>query len=251
VPICDSLILCHSERSRIIRKANNPLESSNPLFAFIGVMSRVEPHSRLLNEAARTVLRPIGMFQKGRSRTWLDDQGWWIGHVEFQPSGWSKGSYLNVAAMWLWHEKDYFSFDFSFDPGARVEGFIPFENEQQFALEALRLASVARDRVLEYRRVIRTCRDAANCLAHSIVQPHDYYDVAVAYACAGDTRKARKMFERLSQFRNGFRPGFDSKLGDLTAMLDDPSGFQKHIEETIHRTRTKLKLPEISNLGLC
>src|SRR5256885_11111558 len=61
-------------------------------------MAEADPHSKLITAAAREILRPLGLFQKGRSRVWLDDQGWWLGVVEFQPSDWSKGSYLNVGA---------------------------------------------------------------------------------------------------------------------------------------------------------
>src|ERR1700761_427171 len=93
-------------------------------------------HSRLINVAARTILRPLGCVQKGRSRTWLDDQSWWVGVVEFQPSGWARGSYLNVGACWLWSEKNYLSFD----AGHRVQEFQPFIDDEQFSLVAQKLA---------------------------------------------------------------------------------------------------------------
>src|SRR6202000_1719294 len=38
---------------------------------------------------------PLGLERRGRSRTWIDDQRWYAIVVEFQPSGFSKGSYLN------------------------------------------------------------------------------------------------------------------------------------------------------------
>jgi hypothetical protein len=44
------------------------------------------------------VLTPLGLTQRGRSRLWLDDHGWWLIVVEFQPSAWSRGSHLNVSA---------------------------------------------------------------------------------------------------------------------------------------------------------
>lgn len=53
----------------------------------------MEPHTRLPTATAREYLRPLGLVQKGRSRTWLDDHGWFVTGVEFQPSGWSKGTY--------------------------------------------------------------------------------------------------------------------------------------------------------------
>jgi hypothetical protein len=65
----------------------------------------------LLSEAARRHLRRLGVVQKGRSRTWLDDNGWFVTVVEFQPSGFGKGSYLNVGAHFLWSWNDFLSFD--------------------------------------------------------------------------------------------------------------------------------------------
>src|SRR5262249_16802956 len=93
-------------------------------------------HSTLITRSARSMLRPLGLMQKGRSRTWLDDHGWWLCVVEFQPSAWSRGSYLNVGCCWLWQVKGYLSFD----EGNRVENFSGFENEAQFADVSDRLA---------------------------------------------------------------------------------------------------------------
>ncbi len=42
-------------------------------------------HSKLLAKAGTEILKPLGLFQKGRSRAWIDDHGWWLGLVEFQP----------------------------------------------------------------------------------------------------------------------------------------------------------------------
>jgi hypothetical protein len=115
-------------------------------------------HSKLLTIAARSILRPMGLVQKGRSRIWLDDRQWWVCVVEFQPSSWSRGSYLNVGCMWLWLVKDYVSFDL----GHRVEHFHEFQDEQQFKTESMDLAAraaqeVTRGRLLSatrsYRRV--------------------------------------------------------------------------------------------------
>ncbi len=80
-------------------------------------------HNAVLRTAARAALLPLGLIQRGRSRVWLDDRGWFLIVVEFQPSSWSKGSYLNVAAMWLWRDKDYLSFDYGGPDGDRIAGF--------------------------------------------------------------------------------------------------------------------------------
>jgi hypothetical protein len=57
-----------------------------------------EHSSQIIAAAARRALAPVGFWRKGRSRVWLSDHGFWLTVVEFQPSGFGKGSYLNVAA---------------------------------------------------------------------------------------------------------------------------------------------------------
>jgi hypothetical protein len=109
-------------------------------------------HSKIIAQAAKETLSPLGVFQKGRSRTWIDDRGWWIVVVEFQPSSWSRGSYLNVGAMWLWHEKDYFSFDF----GSRIARFVRYSDERQFMPEAMKLATQAREETLLFPTPLAT-----------------------------------------------------------------------------------------------
>ena len=51
------------------------------------------------------------MVRKGQSRLWLDDNGWWMAIAEFQPSQWSKGTYLNVAVSWQWYPRVDYAFD--------------------------------------------------------------------------------------------------------------------------------------------
>ena len=79
----------------------------------------IPEHSRLINAAAKAALRPLGCAQKGRYRIWLDDRSWWVGIVEFHPSSWARGSYLNVGACWPWYEKDSLSFNAGGSPLAR------------------------------------------------------------------------------------------------------------------------------------
>lgn len=97
------------------------------------------PHDRLIADAAKAVLKPLGFQRKGRSRLWFADHSWWLAVVEFQPSAWSKGSYLNVAAHWLWMDVSTISFDF----GGRLESFEEYASDEQFAAAAARLAASA------------------------------------------------------------------------------------------------------------
>ena len=83
-----------------------------------------DQHSRLIAETASAALSPLGLVPKGQSRIWLDDQSWWLGAAEFQPSNWKPGAYLNVSLMFLWHPVDHYIFEI----GGRVEGFSPADS---------------------------------------------------------------------------------------------------------------------------
>src|SRR5438045_5748615 len=94
------------------------------------------PHDKIITDAAKAALGRLNFRRKCRSRTWLADHGWWLTVVEFQPSSWSKGSYLNVAAHWLWSDSGHLSFDYV----GRTKGFEEYANDDQFAPLAQRLA---------------------------------------------------------------------------------------------------------------
>lgn len=107
------------------------------------------PHDRIIHALCKEILLPIGVFQKGRSRLYLDDNGWYVTMIEFQPSGFSKGTYLNVGLHFLFMQGDH-SFDYS-DGDSRIGGFIAFENEEQFAHDIKPYVEKARDDALKYR----------------------------------------------------------------------------------------------------
>ena len=56
----------------------------------------VRQHDKIINMAAKKVLAPKGLFRQGMSRTWLDDNGYFVIFVVFDSGNWSKGSYLGV-----------------------------------------------------------------------------------------------------------------------------------------------------------
>ena len=107
-------------------------------------------HSKIINKLARETLKPLGVVRKGQSRLWFDDNGWWVTLIEFQPSSWSKGTYLNVGVNWQWYPKDYWTFDL----GYREKAFVEFKNEQQFNLQVTNFIDIAKERVLSLREIL-------------------------------------------------------------------------------------------------
>ena len=119
-------------------------------------MAGGSPHNKIINSIARAKLKPLGLLQKGRSRFWYEDRRWHVISIEFQPSGFSKGSYLNVSISWLWYPKDYLSFDTPHRGGSWVD----FRDEDQFRQEFEVLADKAVELAREHRDVFGTLQSS-------------------------------------------------------------------------------------------
>src|SRR2546430_15905825 len=126
-------------------------------------MTAASAATRLLTRAARETLHPLGLRQRGRSRTWIDDRSWWLIVVEFQPSSWGLGSYLNVGVNWLWWAKDHISFDEGYrvrwatnpvrldDTARHTADYLAYRTDEQFASEIRGVCAVAVQRVNQLR----------------------------------------------------------------------------------------------------
>lgn len=111
-------------------------------------------HSKIIMQAARTVLQPMGLIQRGKSRVWIDDNGWFFTVVEFQPSGFTKGSHLNVAVNFLWHESEHLAYHFYYGTSPRENNFASYGgDEDDFYDDMLAFAGKAAKLVDEYRKL--------------------------------------------------------------------------------------------------
>ena len=206
-----------------------------------------QTHSKLLREAARQFLGPLGLRQKGRSRTWLDDNRWWLCIVEFQPSGWGRGSYLNVGCMWLWQEIN----DLRFDEGYRVEKFVAFENSDQFETAAENFSKRAAAEVERYRSLFATVLDVANYYMKRIPTPTPgafwpNFHAAVACGAVGLGSDSRRFFEQVLSNREDLDwiKAAQTEAAALISVLDDTDRFRQIVWEKVTRTRELLKLPK-------
>ncbi len=200
-------------------------------------------HTRLLTAAARTVLRPLGCVQKGRSRTWLDDQGWWVGVIEFQPSAWSRGSYLNVGACWLWEEKDFLSFD----AGYRVAPFQPFTNTAEFTSAAQALAEQAAAEVLALRDRFPSPEQVRALMSrHPRPGIREHMHAGITAGLAGAYDEGRRHLA-LAAEESHAAPWVDvlkQRCAELTPLLHPGGGFEAEIAAIVTRTRCAVGLPE-------
>lgn len=216
-------------------------------------MSVQHQHTKLLNAAAREVLRPLGVVQKGRSRTWLDDHRWWLGVIEFQPSSWSRGSYLNVGVNWLWNPEDYLSFDFGHRVDIPGEGeYIEYEDDEQFSPLARKLAMVAAEQVRHYRDLFPTVEAAAATLKRA--EPDDLLrslDAGIALGLVGHGTAARTMFglfvgwfesDEESEWRTEVDEERYHRARQLSDLVADSRAFSELIGEDVRKARAQLKL---------
>lgn len=198
-------------------------------------------HNTLLARAAKKHLAGIGMQRKGQSRVWFKDHGWWLAVVEFQPSAWSKGSYLNVAAMWLWNAKDYWSFD----EGGRVETFHAFKDTDPFADVAEALAIRAREEVqVLLQRFPSMAAVASHLRRHPDDNPWHTYHAAMASLAVRDVAHAQKRFRALLAVRDSapFMIALQEKVkkfAECVASGTEPSAL---VTREIEQARALLKL---------
>jgi hypothetical protein len=209
---------------------------------------KTQDDNRLIAVAASAVLRPLGSFQKGKSRIWLDDRGWWLGVIEFQPGGFSKGSYLNVAACWLWYEKDFLSFDY----GDRVESFHPFENVDQFQPTAAHVAKRAGETLLALRSRFANIDSTARVLKDTDRNSIWYnYHAGIAAGLVGDAETTQARFGLVLKQN----PSADwirelhERVHELLGALRNTAKFRSNVAGIIRRSRGLHKLPEAGPLA--
>ena len=211
----------------------------------------VTDHNLLIAKAAKTVLGPLGCTRKGTSRTWLDDHGWWIGVIEFQPSRLAKGTFLNVGSCWLWSENDFLSFD----DGYRVQPFQEFKDEVQFENAAKIVAECAKDEVLKLRERFHSIGSTAVHLEKKSANSRNIWTQFHAGVSSG-------LIGLINDAKTHFGLALDaddrdidwvirlkSRCNELLKRVEDTASFRLHVEQLIVSKRAALKLPTSS--GVC
>ena len=168
--------------------------------------------------------------------------------VEFQPSSWSRGSYLNVGCIWLWNVQPHISFD----QGSRIEEFCAFGGEEQFGLIAEKLAQSAAKEVTRYRELFPTIRSVSDYYIKNA--PHvgwPSFNAAVAHGLSGRIDKAVHLFNTLGIEADDDPEWVKDARADakqLAIMVKDREQFQNLISARVRQTRELRKLPAITEI---
>ena len=201
-------------------------------------------HNKIINVAARKELKPLGLKRKGSSRIWIDDHGWWLIQVEFQPVSFGKGSYLNVGIGWLLIEKGYVSFDI----GYRIDTpFIEYKTDEQFEPEIEKLAKRAAVEVSKLRHDFESLKLAADYYRNTeLKKSSECYYAGVILGLAGAAKESRKYLEQVAKLdqKSGWRKGLAYKARDLLHLLGNSTQFADSITGTVHRARSTANLDD-------
>jgi len=210
-------------------------------------MAKQNEHGRLIAAAAKAVLAPLGCKRVRQSRFWYSDEGFWTVSIEFQPSGWAKGSYLNVGANWLWYPKSNWGFSFSEDIRVEEAGFIRFESVEQFTPLIVQMASCAAQQVLRLREKYKSLADIRKHLvARAARNGLPSYHAAVAAGLVGDMVTAREFFHRLENWQTygqDWTEAIKTNGATLAKLAHDPVAFRSAVLAIIASVRSALCLP--------
>jgi hypothetical protein len=192
------------------------------------LVAKQNEHGKLIAAAAKAALLPLGCRRIGQSRCWYSDERFWCIFIEFQPSGWSKGSYLNAAATWLWHTHSFWTFDGTYHPprnGYRVPGagFIALREK--------------------FKSLGLICE---HLLSRAVRDGIPVYDAAVAAGLFGDIASARQLFRRLEEWPTdgyGHQLQLKANSAALAQLIEEPARFRAAVLANIENRRRCLRLP--------
>jgi hypothetical protein len=210
-------------------------------------MSSNSEHNDIIARAAQARLAPLGCERVGRSRVWLSDQRAWVIMIEFQPSGFAKGSYLNVAPSWLWYPKSHLTFDYG---PVRFGELVAFEGTQQFEPQAEAMAKQAAQSVEHFRDELGKPIAIAAQLVKSAGEGTCWpaYYAAVAAGLVGEMDTSLRLFTQIIKARSdvAWFSRLQNLCDKLAEKLVDHEEFRKAVLAIITRTRVLNKLREDS-----
>nr|WP_326184943.1 hypothetical protein [uncultured Oscillibacter sp.] len=206
---------------------------------------------KIIRQAAREALAPMGLFQKGSSRIWLDDNGWFLTVVEFQPSAWSQGAYLNVGASFLWEQGAGFwealPYNYTFGAISRELHHVEYTGDDgNFYRAMLDMAEHARGSAAQYRARLDTpehaCRPWQERCARRGWNVRDAWNSVMLCCLAGDLAAGDAWLDTILEREpreSGI--GWAEALRRLAEETRDLPGRQAFVVRSIQEKRARLR----------
>jgi hypothetical protein len=211
-------------------------------------MSLAFDHNRLIKKTAKELLSPHGIIQKGNSRIFLKDNGWYIILIEFQPSGFSAGTYLNISVDLNFYPRDFLALAY----GDREESFVPAENEAEFLATIQHFCDIAINKVKklesDFADIAVALRTVRKLSSININDPWRDYERAILYALNNHFKRASWLLHilKLKKCRQDFEFKRREILTDIIPWLKDKDLFLVNIKNLIAQTRQLKGLNQVS-----
>ena len=144
---------------------------------------------KLIKKIAKEKFEGLGLKQKGQSRLWYYLGDYYLILIEFQPSSWDNGTYLNIGLDFNWYPKDHFSFEF----GYRLSGFKKSKDEKQFERELQQLCDLAIDQFFRFKDIFSDNKSAADKLLKfhkGKMNDWEKFSIGVLFGLGGQNVKA-------------------------------------------------------------
>ena len=211
-------------------------------------------HDKIINMAAKKVLAPHGLFRQGTSRSWLDDNGYFLIFVVFDSSNWSKGSHLGVGIEFFWEETESLNKILKYAYGEREKSFCEYNgNDDEFLTKMEEYAETGLQKVIEYRK-FQDMDYAKKCLEQQVSAiPEnrrfwEVYNLAMLCFLKGDFENRIKIFENyLDILKGSFYSGdiyiewheqfYEHCINHIKPYLTSKETAQKMVLDMINRRR--------------
>lgn len=164
--------------------------------------------------------------------------------MEFQPSNWGAGSYLNVGLMFLWQPVDHLVFEV----GYRVDKFSPADDEANFQRAIHAKAEEAKDELMSLRRRFASLNDVITHMRHrpKKVSMNDQANLGTVWGLLGDMERCRNAFDQALVLREQAYSGVwraNAWMLDARQAAADGYSFWEWVSSTLNQARASLNLP--------
>jgi hypothetical protein len=209
--------------------------------------------ARALRDAGRHVLGELGMCHRRSSpRLWWLDRGWWLVNVEFQPSSWQVGSYLNVGLQHLWVVQDHHAFEYDDRVQINGEPFVDLAvDEPDVRAAADAIAHAARQAVQAWLARLADDHVHLRWLQAQGGIGWNGLNSAIATQLAGEPAPDSFLAAAAGLDHSiGWQRDLADDCHYLAALSNDPAQFRDVVTSRISTTRANLELAPTPNQEL-
>lgn len=154
-------------------------------------MNQTNNINKIIKKLCKEIF-PSDVFQKGNSRVYLDDNGYYFTMIEFQPYTLRKGTFLNVGLSFFFDKSDVLSFSYSYHDKCRIgKKFIEYKNDEQFEKDVRKYVELANKYILKYRKFI----DINYAKKYIVKRSSSPYIKSMFYFLTGEQEIGRKYYK--------------------------------------------------------